>query len=74
MRRAVLEHRLLAPGTDLRGEFVKALAAHVEGGWQLGEFSSSVACAFCTRENERRAITVEFEDPMRLGTTRQFPS
>ena len=38
MHRDVLEHRLLAPGSDLRGAFVKALAAHVEEGWQLETF------------------------------------
>lgn len=35
MCRAVLEHRELPPGTDLRAAFVKALAAHADAGWQL---------------------------------------
>jgi hypothetical protein len=46
MHRKVLEHRLLPPGSDLRGAFVKALAAHADAGWQLETFSSDLACAF----------------------------
>ena len=42
MHRDVLEHRLLAPGSDLRGAFVKALAAHVEEGWQFETFFESL--------------------------------
>jgi hypothetical protein len=68
MHRQVLEHRPLPPGSDLRATFVKALAAHVDDGWQLETFSSNLACAFCGRDGERRAITVEAEDPMRPGS------
>jgi hypothetical protein len=67
MHRAVLEHRGLPPGSDLRGAFALALAAHVKEGWLLERFSSDLACAFCSRGRERRAITIEAEDPTRPG-------
>ncbi len=72
MHRAVLEHRLLPPGSDLYGAFIKALAAHVDEGWQMEVFSSSHACAFCGRRNERRIITVESEDPNRPLPSRRY--
>jgi hypothetical protein len=65
MQSSILEQRLLPPGSDLRGVFAKALAAHVDDGWQLETFSSSLACAFCQRGAERRVITIEAEDPTR---------
>ena len=70
MCRRVLEHRKLPPGTDLRAAFVKALAAHADEGWQLETFSSDLACGFCGRRGERRAITIEAEDPFRPGCHR----
>jgi hypothetical protein len=72
MHRKVLEHRLLPPGNDLRGAFVKALAAHVDEGWQLETFFSDLACAFCGRGSERRMITVEAFDPTRPADTRRM--
>ena len=71
MCRTVLEHRELPPGTDLRGAFVKALAAHAGAGWQLETFSSDLGCAFCGRGIERRAITIETDDPMRPSGSNQ---
>ncbi len=73
MHRAVLEHHQLAPHADLRGAFVKAMAAHVDEGWQLETFASSQGCAFCSRGDERRVITVEYADPMGPGASRPFP-
>jgi hypothetical protein len=63
MCRDVLEQRLLSPGSDLCGAFVTALAAHVAAGWTLETFSSNTACAFCHLGSERRAISIEAEDP-----------
>ena len=60
----ILEHRRLEPGSDLHGAFVKALAAHVDDGWQMETFSSTQACAFCRRAGERRMISVEQQDPL----------
>jgi len=65
MCREVLEHRMLPPGSDLCGAFVTALAAHVAAGWTLETFSSKTACAFCHLGVERRAISIEAEDPSR---------
>jgi hypothetical protein len=65
MHSSILEQRVLRPGDDLRGAFAKALAAHVDDGWQLETFSSSLACGFCQRGTERRVITIEAEDPTR---------
>ena len=72
MHRAILEQRLLAPGSDLYGAFIKALSAHVDDGWQMETFSSSHACAFCGRGRERRVITIESEDPNRAMTRNSF--
>jgi hypothetical protein len=72
MHRELLHHQLLAPGSDLCGAFVKALASHVDAGWTLETFSSNAACAFCSLGAERRAITVEFEDPTRPLPTRRL--
>jgi len=63
MHGSIVEHRLLPPNTDLYGAFIKALAHHVDEGWQLETFSSTHACAFCHRANERRLIAVESENP-----------
>jgi hypothetical protein len=63
MCRDVLEQRLLPPGSDLCGAFVTALAAQVAAGWTLETFSSNTACAFCHLGSERRAISIEAEDP-----------
>jgi hypothetical protein len=63
MCRDLLEQRLLPPGSDLCGVFVTALAAHVAAGWTLETFSSNTAGAFCHLGSERRAISIEAEDP-----------
>ena len=61
--RRVIEHREIPPGADLPGELVKALAAHVEQGFVLEDFSSKRASAFCHRGTERREIAVTLSDP-----------
>jgi hypothetical protein len=65
MHSAILEQKALRPGDDLRGAFAKALAAHVDDGWQLETFSSNLACGFCRRGDQRRVITIEAENPTR---------
>src|ERR1700678_2010080 len=61
----VVEHHLLPAASDLRGAFAKALAAHVDSGWQLETFSSNLGSAYCSQRSERRSITIESEDPSR---------
>lgn len=72
MCQEVLEHRLLPPGSDLRGAFVTALAAQVAAGWTLESFSSNTACAFCHSGAQRRAISIEAEDPLRPPLNRSL--
>src|SRR5438270_8793733 len=73
MHRGLLSQQLLAPGTDLGGAFVMALAAQVQAGWTLETFSSNVACAFCSRGGERCAVSIEAEDPTRPLPFRPHP-
>jgi hypothetical protein len=72
MQSAALEQQVLAPGSDLYGAFIKALAAHVEAGWQMETFSSNQAFAFCHRGTERRFIGVESHDPNRARGDADF--
>jgi hypothetical protein len=67
-----MEHELLDAGTDLYGAFVKALARHVDDGWQLENFSSNTTLAFCTRGNDRRQICIEACDPTRAMPKQTF--
>jgi hypothetical protein len=72
MHRGILEHRRLDPDSDLYGVFIKALAAHVDRGYQMEEFSSGQACAFCNRGDERRMIVIEYVDPAQDTSYRSF--
>jgi hypothetical protein len=63
MHRAVLDARLLPPGTNLKRTFVAAMLEHIDGGWQLGEFGSRIGVFFCTKGNERRQVEISSSDP-----------
>jgi hypothetical protein len=65
MHRAVLEHRPLAPGANLKRAFVAAMLEHIDAGWELGEFSSLSSVFFCTKGNERRQVEISPSDPGR---------
>jgi hypothetical protein len=56
--RGLLESRLLPPGSDLKRTFVVAMLDHIDGGWLLGEFSSTGAVFFCTRGAERLMVSI----------------
>jgi len=58
VHRAVLEARVLPPGTDLKRALVATMLEHVDAGWQLGEFSSTGGVFFCTKGNERRMVEI----------------
>jgi hypothetical protein len=58
MHRAVLEVRPLAPGTNRKREFIAAMLEWIDAGWDIAEFSSRVACFFCTRGSERRMVQI----------------
>ena len=74
MQRTVIEQQLLPPSTDLYGVFIKALAAQVDGGWTIENFSSELSFAFCHRGSDRRIVGIEAEDPGRPSLSRPFPS
>ena len=58
MHRAVLEARPLPLGADLKRVFVAAMLEWIDSGWQLSEFSSRSEAFFCTKDSERRMITI----------------
>jgi hypothetical protein len=47
MHGAVLEARLLPPGSDLKRAFVAAMLEWIDAGWQIKEFSSRTGVFFC---------------------------
>ena len=53
MHNALLEARLLPPGTDLKRTFAAAMLEWIDAGWQLGEFSSAGDHFFCTHGVDR---------------------
>jgi hypothetical protein len=63
MHGTVIACRQLAAGVDLKREFVAALVAWMNDGWQVGEFSSASGTFFCDRSQERRMISIEYADP-----------
>jgi len=63
MRGALLEARLLPPGSDLKRAFVAAMLEWIDAGWALGEFGSSGGTFFCNRGSERRMICITPSDP-----------
>jgi hypothetical protein len=63
MHNALLEARLLPPGSDLKRAFVAAMLECIDGGWKLGEFSSRGGTFFCNRSAERRMVCITPSDP-----------
>jgi hypothetical protein len=59
----LLEVRPLPPGTNLKRAFVAAMLEWLDGGWELGEFSSTGGTFFCTRGVERRMVCITPSDP-----------
>ena len=55
---ALLEARLLPPGTDLKRTFAAAMLEWIDADWQLGEFSSAGGHFFCTHGVDRRMIQI----------------
>jgi hypothetical protein len=68
MHNALLEVRLLPPGSDLKRAFVAAMLEWIDAGWKLGEFSSTGGVFFCTRGVERRAVTITPTNPGEVST------
>jgi hypothetical protein len=53
---------LLAPGTDLQGAFLRAVAEHRALGWFI-ENEPTYPCVFARRGEERRMLTISHLDP-----------
>jgi hypothetical protein len=63
MHGALLEARLLAPGSDLKRAFVASMLGWIDAGWQLEEFSSRSGAYFCNRGPDRRMVDITPSDP-----------
>jgi hypothetical protein len=66
MSGAIVESRPLVAGANLTHVFVTAMLAWMEGGWTISEFSSTSATFFCTRDPERRMVSIDPADPHEL--------
>jgi hypothetical protein len=58
IHRTVIEARPLASDVDLKRALVIAMLAHIDAGWQIGEFSSRTGHFFCTKGDEQRMIEI----------------
>ena len=63
MHGAVIESRPVVAGANLTHVFITAMLAWMEGGWTISEFSSTSATFFCTRDLERRMVSIDPTDP-----------
>jgi hypothetical protein len=63
MHGTVIESRPVVGGADLTHVFVTAMLAWLEGGWTITEFASSSGCFFCSRNGERRMVSIDPADP-----------
>jgi hypothetical protein len=63
MHGAIIESRPLVAGANLTHVFITAMLAWMEGGWTISEFSSTSATFFCTRDPERRMVSIDPTDP-----------
>jgi hypothetical protein len=63
MHGSIVESRRLVAGADLTRIFITAMLAWMDGGWVIGEFSSTSATFFCTRATEQRSVSIEQADP-----------
>ncbi len=63
MHGAIMDSRPLIAGANLTHVFITAMLAWMEGGWTISEFSSTSATFFCTRNLERRMVSIDPTDP-----------
>jgi hypothetical protein len=58
MHGALLEVRELAPGTDLKREFILTMLRCIDAGWSIAEFSSRTGVFFAQKGIERRQFEI----------------
>ena len=63
MHGSIIESRPLVAGANLTHVFITAMLAWMDGEWTISEFSSKSATFFCSRDLERRMISIETADP-----------
>jgi hypothetical protein len=56
---------------DLKRAFAAAIQSWIDAGWTVGEFTSRAGVLFCDRGVERRAVSIEANDPARPHAERQ---
>jgi hypothetical protein len=69
MHGSIVESRQLVGGANLTHVFITAMLAWIDGGWSISEFSSTSATFFCSRDLNRRLISIESRDPYELPPT-----
>src|ERR1700730_9107060 len=62
MHGAIIDSRRLVAEANLTHVFITAMLAWMEGGWTISEFSSTSATFFCTRDLERRMVSIDPTD------------
>jgi len=67
MHGTVIESRPLVAHADLMHVFITAMLAWLEGGWTINEFTSTSGCFFCSRNGERRMVSIDPSDPHESG-------
>jgi len=63
MQGSVVESHPIPAGTDLKRLLIELMLRWIDAGWQIGEFSSGGGTFFCTRQNERRMVSISPTDP-----------
>jgi hypothetical protein len=58
MHGALLEVRELAPGIDLKREFILAMLHCIDAGWSIAEFTSRTGVFFAQKGVERRQFEI----------------
>jgi hypothetical protein len=66
MTGAILDCAEIPAGADLKRRFAIAMIEWIDGGWRIGEFSSTAGTFFCTRGTERRMIGIQSMEPGRI--------
>jgi len=62
MRGAVLEVRVLPPGTHLKRTFIQAMLDYIDAGWEIAEFKSRTGVFFAQRGGDRHQVDISPTD------------